>query len=353
MPTPPRAPPPQVTDITYQTIDFNWSDNLARLREVFTKKEDGRVRVEVQMRQPAKLWEAIYKGYDERCRVSSVEPDSEYQVRMRFGNAHGWGEFCSIPTVVRTAKLPLNGQDIHKYLRLQNENELRRVLNGGQANIEATNDIGFTPLMVAAVSGQVNLCEALLDFDADPNNTTDTGRTALMLCMYKGKNDVAELLMQRGASRELRDRNDSCAIHFAVDGEQYESVKALALAGADLEARDSRGGTPLIRCCTLKNNGNVMVIKQLLKRGALVNAQDNAGQSALFYAVLNQHSKAVTELCAAHADPTLANHAGVQMLEIAESGEYRDIETTLTDAIARWSVRKKLSTNEVAVKGKI
>lgn len=80
---------------------------------------------------------------------------------------------------------------------------------------------GWTPLFLAAASGQSRHLEMLLKLNADPN-TQDfiSGITALMIASWTG-NDVAVALLFRLSNPdiELKDSNGNQALHFAADQE--------------------------------------------------------------------------------------------------------------------------------------
>ena len=70
-------------------------------------------------------------------------------------------------------------------------------------------------------------------------------------------------------------------LFFAVNTNDFNSVKKLAAKGVDVNARDEGGSTPLMRAAV---NGNTDVAKLLLDHGADVNVQDRHGWSALHFA---------------------------------------------------------------------
>jgi methionyl-tRNA formyltransferase len=77
-------------------------------------------------------------------------------------------------------------------------------------DVESRNNMGWTPLMVAAYSGLSSVCEALLERGASPNATNPNGTTALMYAkdqaMSSGDTSVFELLLAHGADPKVRDR---------------------------------------------------------------------------------------------------------------------------------------------------
>ena len=69
--------------------------------------------------------------------------------------------------------------------------------------VEAKNDQGFTPLILAASSNNLEVVKVLLKYGADINARTDKGLTALKFASdFNQDEKVAELLIKRGARIE-------------------------------------------------------------------------------------------------------------------------------------------------------
>jgi uncharacterized protein len=73
-------------------------------------------------------------------------------------------------------------------------------------------------------------------------------------------------------------------------------VALLALAGADLEAKDEEGQTALLKAAA---HGNLECVRALLKAGAVVTVKDNEGNTALALAREHEH-KDIVELLKLH-----------------------------------------------------
>ena len=67
------------------------------------------------------------------------------------------------------------------------------------ADVTARSDSGFTPLMFAARSGDLELTRLLLDSDADVNTSVADGSTALLVATVRGHLALAEFLLEQGA----------------------------------------------------------------------------------------------------------------------------------------------------------
>jgi hypothetical protein len=137
---------------------------------------------------------------------------------------------------------------------------LERLLKAG-ANVNARDEKGFTPIIVAAQSGLDNAVQTLLAHNADPNLRTATGNTALIL---------------------------------AVDQGHAGSAAKLIAAQADVNSRNKRGQTALM---TAAWHGNVAMVTSLLDAKADSTLKDNTGQTAEQVAQSQGHKK-IAELIA-------------------------------------------------------
>ena len=64
-------------------------------------------------------------------------------------------------------------------MKLGNAKEVRKLLETGQASVEERHPLGWTPLMLAAVSGKAEIVSLLLEAGADPNHRNMCGWSAL------------------------------------------------------------------------------------------------------------------------------------------------------------------------------
>ncbi len=94
------------------------------------------------------------------------------------------------------------------------------------------------------------------------------------------------------------------------------AVSEKLIAGADLNARDEYGQTPLMYAASEGEGAGVL--DTLLKAGADVNAQTDAGWTALMYAARDAEDLSVPlHLMNAAADPSLRNADGQSAAELA------------------------------------
>lgn len=110
---------------------------------------------------------------------------------------------------------------------------------------------------------------------------------------------------------------------WAVQNGDLEKLQQhLAEPGFDINA-DVGMGRALIHCAA--DYGQCEVIELLLAKGANVNALDKHGITPLLNAIFEGHTKAVKVLIAKGADKTVKAPSGESALESAEKEEIKDL----------------------------
>lgn len=116
------------------------------------------------------------------------------------------------------------------------------------ATIDARNDIQRTPLMIAAVAGNVEAARLLLDRGADIEaRELRQGDTPLILASFYGHLEIVKLLVENGADIHATDREGRASFRRAAIPPSYTRVGGPALLeylkskGADPNARDDSG----------------------------------------------------------------------------------------------------------------
>jgi ankyrin repeat protein len=157
-----------------------------------------------------------------------------------------------------------------------NETPLLRAAEGGFVDVAAAlldadadakiaRKSGETPLMLAASHGDVAMLTLLLDRGrADVNQKTDDGRTALASAVTappRRGTAAVRLLLSRGANVNVPYAR-STALHQAVMHGNPEAAALLIAAGADVDAKDREGKTPLDRAIA---GGRSDVLRALLE----------------------------------------------------------------------------------------
>ena len=126
---------------------------------------------------------------------------------------------------------------------------------------------------------------------SNPREADDLGRTPLHLAVALSHNpSVVQLLVDAGAELEARDRHGSTPLHSAISNTNLSVIRALLDVGADVEARDRRGHTPLhttlfsaMGLFNRMNRGShyAAVVQLLLDAGADMEAENSFGETVI------------------------------------------------------------------------
>ena len=106
---------------------------------------------------------------------------------------------------------------------------------------------------------------------------------------------------------------------YEAMGGTTELVSTLIKAGAELEARDEHGNTPLMFAAS--HNKNPEVVSVLIKAGAELEASNEAGATPLMSAAQWQSPEVVSVLIEAGADVNAVDEHGYTPLMSAASPE--------------------------------
>ena len=157
---------------------------------------------------------------------------------------------------------------------------VRRLIAQG-VNVDAKRHSGGrTALMKASANNHFEAVKLLLDHGASVNSKGGkSAKTALMRAAENNCVDAMRLLLTSQANPDLRNAlTGRTALMMAAENGHLGAVEILLHFGADANAKDHKGRTPLM-LAVMKNHRNGQEIAlRLIRSGSLVNEEDYQGK---------------------------------------------------------------------------
>lgn len=210
-----------------------------------------------------------------------------------------------------------------------------------------------TPLYYAIIGGHKEIVELLISRGAEIEPHSEQ---LLGFAVGRDRADLVKILLENGAAaskapRVCSDRGEMSQLlkSYGVEpadvnapkrgwpplvyvsrgdkGEHPEKIQRLLDLGADVDVRNYKGKTALH--CAAKA-GFVRVMEVLISHGADVNAADNNGETPLFDAIsstiknASKKTEAVMFLLLKGAEPNFKNHKGVTPLKLAQRARRKE-----------------------------
>ena len=206
--------------------------------------------------------------------------------------------------------------------------------------MNARNEDGWTPLHLAAGRGHLEVVKYLVEKGADVNARNKYGWTPLHCAIeiYGGGIAHFEIVPAGENTFELKEKKREAS--------SGEIVRYLIKNGADVNAKDNEGYTPLYYAITLEDmesahiliengsnvnerteestlfhilvaKGNLELVKLAVERGANINARDKDGLTLLHYALAGRKTRIFKYLVKKGADIHVRDIQGLTILHYA------------------------------------
>src|SRR5262249_38092495 len=243
------------------------------------------------------------------------------------------------------------------------------LLKANPAASQKKGEGGMTPLMTAALDGDVTELAELLKEGAAPNATNEAGATALMWSITDAKK--TELLLAAGARPDVKSLDGRTPLLIAAAfRESQRSAELLLNAHADPNVVATDGSTALSQAAFVNNP---VLFEQLVAGGASL---EKAGSNAVIFAIqvgcarcaelllapgaLPKNSMtesaalltppfgdamAITSLIERGADPKATDRNGLTLLMAAAASDFQPVD------VIRLLISKGADVNAVGPKG--
>jgi len=211
-----------------------------------------------------------------------------------------------------------------------------RYLVEHEADMNKSINSGATPLLIACEKGQLDCVRYLCEQNAEVDKPKKNGVTPLWRACEKGYLEIVRFLVEHGgANLEAWDPNHRGPIHVACRAGWLEIARVLVRAGADVNATDHGGFTPLCEACGW---GKADLVDWLLKNGADPLAAGWNGNNGLHLAAWKGYAR-VVELISRKLDVNIKNHYGFTALHLAGQAGRADVIEVLLKKKAQVSLR--------------
>jgi ankyrin repeat protein len=187
----------------------------------------------------------------------------------------------------------------------------------------------------AAAIGNMESLQKHLVEGVDINSRNKQKRTAILIAAMNRQYEVVKFLVDAGADIDLQDQ--TCLnpfLHGCIQGD-LKLVKLMTSAGANIELLTRFGGVGITPA---SEKGHVEVVRELLTMTDInVNHTNYCGWTPLIEAIIlndgGKKQQEVIKLLLEHgADPHMVDKYGCSPLELARRKGYTDIEQILIEA---------------------
>lgn len=196
------------------------------------------------------------------------------------------------------------GRTAADYANINGQVQIIELAVSGDENKK--DSFGNTPLHQSCYNGHSEVVKKMLESgNIEVDALNDVGETPLNIAVSNGNLYIAELLIKAGADVNKKDDSGDGLLHIAARSRKTHLVSMLVKNGAVVDDRNKYGETALI--CAVKPNGmyskgSLEIVKYLLEAGAEVGHKDIREKTALFYAIEDNNQGIIEALLEAGAE---------------------------------------------------
>lgn len=214
-----------------------------------------------------------------------------------------------LPAVDPQLKTPNQRTLLHAAAAGGNPEIIKALLENNLA-VNAKDDKGNTPLLIAVQNSKIAAAQVLLKQAADANIQSQTDQTPLLIALKSGNVALAQLLLDHNAHAKGSDQYGNSTLHLAAKLGNLDLLRKLLDRGADVNAGQPSQVTPLVAALEQQTSlsqkqqaielllakgaslqvpvlhrallqGDIAMVDYLIRKGAAVNYRDAAGATPL------------------------------------------------------------------------
>ncbi|XP_057535115.1 ankyrin repeat-containing protein ITN1-like [Amaranthus tricolor] len=214
--------------------------------------------------------------------------------------------------------------------------------------VSARNQIGFTALHVAASQGHQAIVQVLLDHDPELSKTLgQSNTTPLISAAVRGHVEVVNVLLSQNSNLlEMPKSNGKNALHFSARQGHVDVVKALLKKDHQLARRTDKKGQTALHMAV---KGQCVEVVRLLLRAdpAIIMLPDKFGNTALHIATRKKRVEIVNELLALpETNVNALTRDGKTPLDIADALPLSEETAEIKECLTRYGGLKANNLNQ-------
>jgi len=185
--------------------------------------------------------------------------------------------------------------------------------------VNSVDELGYTPLCYAARAGHKPALMVLLEHEANIEQPSYGGLRPLHHACNVFAETVMEVLLEAGADANAKDDKGNTPIHWIVGRGALSMMMTLVdKGGANLDCTNAEGSTPLMRGASA---GQKTVTAKLIALRANLDKADKDGNTALHYAARGGFTDIVQQCLDAKCKIDIKNKGGKTAQAMAEEHE--------------------------------
>jgi ankyrin repeat protein len=194
---------------------------------------------------------------------------------------------------------------------------------------EMDDDNNSTALLLAVQNNNLEIVKTLLEYGV--SFAIHANKLAWFRALMNFDSSVIKWFKESGLNIDIENNDNMTSLIWCLKNDYLVSAKYLIEEGANVNAMDEHGYTPLHLCATKENVGYVEFVNPLVNQGANVHAKTREGFTALHVCAQRGHLQVFKELIKAGADVFAEGPFDCTPLHLSASTGRSKITKTLID----------------------